>query len=46
MQSYLAAQCGASVAAARRARPANNPYLPSAANQALFQQRQTFACRP
>ncbi len=41
MQSYLAAQCGASVAACA-ASAANNPYLPSAANQALFQQRQTF----
>ncbi|KMO33710.1 phosphatase PAP2 family protein, partial [Methylobacterium aquaticum] len=44
MQSYLAAQCGASVAtcAASAANTANNPYLPSAANQALHQQRQTF----
>ncbi|MGX7707293.1 autotransporter domain-containing protein [Methylobacterium sp. Gmos1] len=44
MQSYLSAQCGASVAAcaASAANTANNPYVPSAANQALFQQRQTF----
>ncbi|WP_245291185.1 phosphatase PAP2 family protein, partial [Methylobacterium aquaticum] len=44
MQSYLAAQCGASVAtcAASAANTANNPYLPSAANQALYQQRQSF----
>ncbi|KTS39037.1 autotransporter [Methylobacterium indicum] len=44
MQSYLAAQCGASVAscAASAASTTNNPYLPSAANQALYQQRQSF----
>ncbi len=44
MQSYLAAQCGASVAACATsaANTANNPYVPSAANQALHQQRQTF----
>ncbi len=41
MQIYLAAQCGASVAACAGV-AANNPYLPSAANQALYQQRQSF----
>ncbi|TGE01844.1 autotransporter domain-containing protein [Methylobacterium nonmethylotrophicum] len=44
MQSYLSAQCGASVAAcaASAANTANNPYVPSAASQTLYQQRQTF----
>ncbi|UHC13739.1 autotransporter domain-containing protein [Methylobacterium currus] len=44
LQDYLSAQCGASVAACATsaANTASNPYLPSAANQALHQQRQTF----
>ncbi|MEG9457584.1 autotransporter domain-containing protein [Methylobacterium ajmalii] len=41
MQGYLSAQCGASVAACAGV-ATNNPYLPSAANQALYQQRQSF----
>ncbi len=44
IQTYLSAQCGASVAtcAASAANTANNPYLPSAANQALYQSRLTY----
>ncbi len=44
MQSYLSAQCGASVAtcAASAANTTGNPYLPSAANQATYQSRLTY----
>ncbi|ACA15651.1 outer membrane autotransporter barrel domain protein [Methylobacterium sp. 4-46] len=44
LQGYLAAQCGASVAAcaAGAANTTNTPYLPSAANQALYQSRLTY----
>ncbi|GJE57438.1 MULTISPECIES: autotransporter family protein [Methylobacterium] len=44
IQGYLAAQCGASVTAcaASAANTAGNPYVPSAANQALYQQRLTY----
>ncbi|WP_375453785.1 autotransporter domain-containing protein [uncultured Methylobacterium sp.] len=44
LQSYEAAQCGASVAvcAASAANTAGNPYVPSAANQALYQSRLTY----
>ncbi|MCJ2013203.1 autotransporter domain-containing protein [Methylobacterium sp. J-076] len=44
LQSYLSAQCGNTVAAcaAGSANTANNPYIPSAANQALYQSRMTY----
>lgn len=44
LQSYLAAECGASVetCAASASNAADNPYVPSAANRALHRQRQTF----
>ena len=44
IQAYLAAQCGNSVAACATsaANTANNPYVPSAANQATYQQRLTY----
>ena len=44
IQGYLAAQCGNTVAAcaASAANTANNPYVPSAANQATYQQRLTY----
>ncbi|WP_246696903.1 autotransporter family protein [Methylobacterium planeticum] len=44
LTSYLSAQCGNTVAAcaASAANTTNNPYLPSAANQALYQQRLTY----
>ena len=44
LQAYEAAQCGATVAAcaASAANTAGNPYVPSAANQALYQQRLTY----
>uniref|UniRef100_UPI0035C99D9B autotransporter outer membrane beta-barrel domain-containing protein n=1 Tax=uncultured Methylobacterium sp. TaxID=157278 RepID=UPI0035C99D9B len=44
LQSYEATQCGASVAtcAASAANTTNNPYVPSAANQALYQSRLTY----
>lgn len=47
LQSYLSAQCGASVAtcaasAASAANTTGNPYVPSAANQATYQQRLTY----
>ncbi|MGY2052674.1 phosphatase PAP2 family protein, partial [Methylobacterium sp. JK268] len=44
LQSYLSAQCGASVAtcATSTANTTNNPYLPTAANQALYQSRLTY----
>ncbi|TXM64754.1 autotransporter outer membrane beta-barrel domain-containing protein [Methylobacterium sp. WL12] len=44
LQAYEAAQCGNTVAAcaASAANTVNNPYLPSAANQALYQARLTY----
>lgn len=44
LQGYLAAGCGAAVAtcSTSAANTTNNPYVPSAANQALYQQRLTF----
>ena len=44
LQGYLSAQCGAAVAtcSAGAANTANNPYVPSAANQALYQSRLTY----
>lgn len=44
LQSTLSAGCGAAVAtcAASAANTANNPYLPSSANQALYQARLTY----
>ena len=44
LQAYLAAQCGNTVAACASgaANSAGNPYLPSAANQAAYQQRLTY----
>lgn len=44
LSSYLSASCGAAVAtcAASAANTANDPYAPSAANQALYQQRLTY----
>ena len=44
LQAYEAAQCGNTVAAcaASKANTVNNPYLPSAANQALYQARLTY----
>lgn len=44
LQNYLSAQCGNTVAAcaASAANTTNNPYLPSAANQALYQSRLTY----
>ncbi|GJE37350.1 autotransporter family protein [Methylobacterium persicinum] len=44
LQTYLSAQCGNTVAAcaASTANTTNNPYLPSAANQALYQARMTY----
>lgn len=44
MQGYLSAQCGASVAACATsaANTANDPYVPSAANQAFYQSRLTY----
>lgn len=44
MQSYLSAQCGAAVAtcATSAANTTNNPYVPSAANQAFYQSRLTY----
>ncbi|GBU18169.1 MULTISPECIES: autotransporter domain-containing protein [Methylobacterium] len=44
IQGYLAQQCGDTVAACSvsAANTTNNPYLPTAANQALYQQRLTY----
>ena len=44
LQSYLSAQCGNTVAAcaAGTANTTGNPYLPTAANQALYQSRLTY----
>ena len=44
LQSYESAQCGNTVAAcaASAANTTNNPYVPSAANQALYQSRLTY----
>ncbi|RZK82850.1 MAG: phosphatase PAP2 family protein, partial [Methylobacterium sp.] len=44
LQAYETAQCGNTVAAcaASAANTVNNPYLPSAANQALYQARLTY----
>ncbi|GJD73717.1 autotransporter family protein [Methylobacterium goesingense] len=44
LQGYLSAGCGAAVAtcATGAANTANNPYVPSAANQALYQSRLTY----
>ncbi|TXM89214.1 phosphatase PAP2 family protein, partial [Methylobacterium sp. WL116] len=44
LQAYEAAQCGNTVAAcaASAANTASNPYVPSAANQALYQARLTY----
>ncbi|MEL6063647.1 autotransporter family protein [Methylobacterium sp. DCY52] len=44
LQAYLAAQCGNTVAACAgsAANQAGNPYIPSAANQALYQSRLTY----
>ena len=44
LQAYLAAQCGSTVAscAGSAANQAGTPYLPSAANQALYQSRLTY----
>jgi outer membrane autotransporter protein len=44
LQAYLAAQCGTTVAACAgsAANQAGNPYAPSAANQAAYQQRLTY----
>ncbi len=44
LQTYLSAQCGNTVAACANsaANTTNNPYLPSAANQALYQSRLTY----
>jgi subtilase-type serine protease len=44
IQAYLAAQCGNTVAACAgsAANGAGNPYVPSAANQATYQQRLTY----
>ncbi|TXN39698.1 autotransporter outer membrane beta-barrel domain-containing protein [Methylobacterium sp. WL30] len=44
LQAYEAAQCGNTVAAcaASAANTASNPYVPSAANQALYQSRLTY----
>ncbi|MBE7213061.1 MAG: phosphatase PAP2 family protein, partial [Gluconacetobacter diazotrophicus] len=44
LSSYLAAGCGAAVTtcATSAANQANDPYAPSAANQALYQQRLTY----
>ncbi|KQO61702.1 autotransporter [Methylobacterium sp. Leaf88] len=44
LQSYLSAGCGAAVAtcATSAANTGGNPYLPSAANQALYQSRLTY----
>lgn len=44
LANYLSAQCGAAVAtcAASAANTANDPYVPSAANQAVYKQRLTY----
>ena len=44
LQSYLSAQCGNTVAACANstANTTNNPYVPSDANQALYQSRLTY----
>ncbi len=44
LSGYLAAGCGAAVAtcATSAANQANDPYVPSSANQALYQQRLTY----
>ncbi|TXN45500.1 autotransporter domain-containing protein [Methylobacterium sp. WL7] len=44
LQAYLAAQCGNTVAACAggAANTAGNPYVPSGANQAAYQQRLTY----
>ena len=44
LRGYLSAQCGNTVAACATnpANTANNPYVPSAANQALYQARLTY----
>ncbi len=44
LQGYLSAQCGAAVAtcSTSAANTAGNPYVPSAANQALYQERLTY----
>ncbi|WP_345819330.1 autotransporter domain-containing protein [Methylobacterium fujisawaense] len=44
LQAYLAAQCGNTVAACAgsAANAAGNPYVPSAGNQAAYQQRLTY----
>jgi len=44
LQAYLAAQCGNTVAscAGSAANQSGNPYIPSAANQAAYQQRLTY----
>jgi len=44
LRGYLSAQCGNTVAACATspANTANNPYVPSAANQALYQYRLTY----
>ncbi|MBV9075962.1 MAG: autotransporter domain-containing protein [Methylobacteriaceae bacterium] len=44
LQSYLSAQCGASLTACATgsANTTGNPYVPSAANQATYQQRLTY----
>lgn len=44
LQAYLSGQCGNTVAACATgtANTANNPYLPSATNQALYQSRLTY----
>lgn len=44
LAAYLSARCGASVAscAASAANTANDPYVPSAANQATYKQRLTY----
>jgi len=47
LPSYLAAQCGASVAscATSSANTTNNPYVPSAANLATYTANLTYGCR-
>lgn len=42
LASYLASQCGAAVATCATSAANTNPYAPSAANQALYQQRLTY----
>lgn len=44
LRAYLAAQCAGTVAscASSAANTANDPYVPSAANQSLYQQRLTY----